>query len=453
MDESVRVISSAVQSMYEAFPYPDYSLFVPLRWQEAYASTSLFSRQLLRHKLGYTPRYSTNPRLLIAGCGDIQTSILSHWEPRSHALLSVDLSARSLRKARLRSWMMLRPSSFQQANLEDPQSMPRGPFQHIDAYGVLHHLANPARALQALSESLQPGGTMRIMVYNSRARRWMFQLSRFFALLGLSAYKVQDLAEARRLLRILAQVPALKERLQAMQPIIQENARLVDAFFHAREARLGLSYWTQSWQEAGLEPLGLMDRYAELDDLKNPLITLPSLEAWDDRIHDLRFENNLELYLWKKLGISSSAEGPAQDYRVPFGLRRRLPPLAWFRYNETRSIPRADCWRLWQAFLNWQFHGKGPVLDKLCRHFSESALQRLSRLGVVFPDQFQSRSLKKILESPMQPSMDIPKIPEAMDLQSNRELTQKCAAILLQNKLPLARMPLIWQRLAKAQEP
>ena len=47
---AVQSINQAVQGMYEAFPYPNYSLFVPLRWQEAYASGSLFALRLAQAK-------------------------------------------------------------------------------------------------------------------------------------------------------------------------------------------------------------------------------------------------------------------------------------------------------------------------------------------------------------------------------------------------------------------
>jgi SAM-dependent methyltransferase len=447
-EQAIQSINAAVQGMYEAFPYPDYSLFVPLRWQEAYASGSLFAQGLVRQKLGQNLLPEGRKRILIAGCGDVQAAIISRWEPRSHQMVGVDLSRPSLKKARIRAFMMLRPMHFLQMNLEDPRARLGEPYAHIDAYGMLHHLANPAAGLHTLSRSLLPGGTMRIMVYNSRARQWMFQMSRVFALLGLKAYERSDLQESVKLLQTMQRtLPALQDRLEGMKGIIQEPARLVDAFFHEREARLGLGYWLKAIHDAGLKTLGLMDRYAELDDLANPLLTMPTEEQLQTRIDDLRFENNLEFYLYK------DAPPPARSsiHAAPLNLRRRLPPLAWQRYAETRKLGMLQFWQLWQAFLTRNFQGHGPFLDRWARRMEPLALQRLSRLGALCPDQFQSRELQKLLISPMQRTMEAPQGVDAQSLADAPELRKHLESILLRKKLPLSRMQWIEERLKRAQ--
>jgi hypothetical protein len=293
-----------------------------------------------------------------------------------------------------------------------------------------------------------PGGTMRIMVYNSRARQWMFQISRVFALLGLKAYDRSDLQESVRLLQSMQRtLPALQDRLEGMKGIIQEPARLVDAFFHEREARLGLSYWLKAIQNAGLIPLGLMDRYAELDDLANPLLRMPVEDQLQARMDDLRFENNLEFYLYK------DAPPPArpQVHAAPLNLRRRMPPLAWQRYAETKTLGLGQFWQLWQAFLTRNFQGQSSFLDRWARRVEPLALQRLSRLGALFPDQFQSRELQKLLMSPMQSIMEAPQCPKAQALMHAPELRKQMEAILLRKKLPLSRMQWIEERLKRAQ--
>jgi len=441
-------INQAVQGMYEAFPYPDYSLFIPLRWQEAYASGSLFAQRLLQLKQGQSSQAMGRPRILIAGCGDVQTAIISRWEPRAHRLVGVDLSRPSLRKAQLRSWLLLRPMDFRNLNLEDSAADLGHSYFHIDAYGMLHHLANPARGLTTLSQALMPGGTMRIMVYNSRARQWMFQISRVFALLGLSAYEPKDLRQAAQLLKLFARtLPALQERIDAMQGIIQEPARLVDAFFHEREARLSLDYWLKAIQAAGLSMMGLMDRYAELDDLPNPLLQIPTQNQLQARIDDLRFENNLEFYLSKPQPQSAGA----LTFPAPLNLRRRLPPLAWQRYAETRSLGKLDLWQLWQTFLTYNFQGRSNYLDRWALRLNPQALQRLSRLGALFPDQFQSRELKKLLIAPMQTFMEAPALKTALPLKEVPQLQRQLEHILIEKKLPTARMRFIEERILRAQ--
>lgn len=447
-EQAIQSINAAVQGMYEAFPYPDYSLFIPLRWQEAYASGSLFAQGLVRQKLGHDLLNEGRKRILIAGCGDVQAAIISRWEPRAHRMVGVDLSGPSLQKAKIRALMMLRPMELKRLNLEDPRADLGEAYAHIDAYGMLHHLANPAAGLQTLSRALKPGGTMRIMVYNSRARQWMFQISRVFALLGLKAYDRADLQESVKLLQSMQRnLPALQERLEGMKGIIQEPARLVDAFFHEREARLGLNYWLKAIHDAGLIPLGLMDRYAELDDLANPLLRMPESDQLQARIDDLRFENNLEFYLYKDASIPPRPAAHA----APLNLRRRMPPLAWQRYAETKALGLGQSWKLWQAFLTRNFQGQSSFLDRWARRIEPLTLQRLSRLGALFPDQFQSRELQKLLLSPMQSSMEAPQNPEAQPLMNTPELRKHLEGILLRKKLPLSRMHWIEERLKRAQ--
>lgn len=448
MEQAIQSINNAVQDMYEAFPYPDYSLFIPLRWQEAYASGSLFAQRLWQQE-GSSPQ-TAEPRVLIAGCGDVQTAIISRWEPRKHRMQGIDLSRPSLRKARLRSILQLRSASFQQLNLENPQAELGGPFVHIDGYGMLHHLANPSLGLGRLSDHLLPGGTMRIMVYNSRARQWIFHMSRAFALLGLRSNQHQDRQTAVQLLHLCAQkLPALHERIIAMEPILNQPARLVDAFFHEREARLGLAYWLKAIDDAGLRPLGLMDRYAELDDLPNPLLEMPKALDLQARIDDLRFENNLEFYLAKD---NRAGSGASFAYPAPLNLRRRMPPIAWVRYAETARLGKLALWQLWQAFLTRNFQGASAPLDRWARKIPVPALQRLSRLGALFPDQFQSRELQKTLLAPMQTSMEAPTFPAAIPLSSVPELKKQWAAVLLAKGLPPERLKWIEERLLRAQQ-
>jgi hypothetical protein len=79
------------------------------------------------------------------------------------------------------------------------------------------------------------------------------------------------------------------------------------------------------------------------------------------------------------------------------------------------------------------------------------ALQRLSRLGALYPDQFQSRELQKILLAPMQKSMEAPTFPEARRLTDVPELQRELEIILVQKKLPLSRLQWIGERLTRAQ--
>src|SRR5690606_17127172 len=119
-------------------------------------------------------------------------------------------------------------------------------------------------------------------------RQWIHHLQRALHLLGLSPFDRSDLDAAQSFLQYLAgHSSALKERFAPMrQSIFQHSARFVDTFFHAREARLDLDFWLDAITKNGFRILGIFDRYAELDDLPNPLLSMPEAKAWQDRIAD-----------------------------------------------------------------------------------------------------------------------------------------------------------------------
>jgi SAM-dependent methyltransferase len=450
-----RDLAERVRAQYEAFPYPDYSLLLPLRSQEAYASNSLFAARVLENQGGSPAiRWGGEGRILLAGCGDVYPFMAGRWEPRRHRLEAVDLSARSLRRARLRCLPLLRRVAWRQGNLEDSSFALPGGLAHIDCYGVLHHLANPARVLERFGSALLPGGTARIMVYNSEARAWIRHLQRAFALLGLSGLRPGDVGRARKLAVSLAGVsPALRERFRAMRgDAFANDSRFVDTFLHAREARLGLAYWLEAIRRSGMRLFGVYDRLAELDDLPNPLLVAPGPEAWRDRIRDRRFENNLELWLARPGPAVRDAAVPRSSW-LPGPLVLREPPRNWFEYGETRDIPGMARRRLWANFLRRLGGGRCPGIDAWAGRLPPESLQRLGRLGAIFPDDFASRELKELLLLPRHDSMDPPERPVTGPVHGNPGIRAEILAILREGNLPAERLEPAMRRLDAAQRP
>lgn len=452
-EDSAPGINARVRAQYEAFPYPHYPLWLPLRAQEAYASNSLFAARLVEQQGGIAAvrRSGGGGGILLAGCGDVFPRLAASWEPRALRLTAVDISARSLRRARLRCLPRLRAIAWRQGNLEDPDFPWPAELSHIDSYGVLHHLAHPARALENFARALRPGGTARIMVYNSGARSWLRHLQKAFDLLGLSAHEAADLESARRILERAAEIsPALRERFASMRPAFADPARFVDTFMHAREARLDLGYWLRAAAGAGLRAVGLFDRHAELDDLENPLLAFPAEEALRERVADRRFENNLELYLVKPDQVNMKV---TVTHMLPWGLFPQSPPVNWFAYPETQAIPWMARRRLWWNFLRGiSGRARAPV-DAWAARLGPSALQRLGRLGALFPDDFASAELRALLRRPLHASMEPPDFAAPGPLESDRALRTQAAAILAGRGLPERRLALAMRRLAAAQLP
>lgn len=451
-------ISARVKAQYEAFPYPHYSLLLPLRTQEAYASNSLFAARILEQR-GETPALRRNGSgVLLAGCGDTFPYMATFWEPRRQPLTAVDLSAGSLRRARLRCLPRLRNIAWRQGNLEDPDFEPPSALSHIDCYGVLHHLADPALVLGRFARALSPGGTARIMVYNSEARRWIHHVQRAFALLGLSAFRREDRARGQRLLERLAEVsPALRERFAPMRRgAFADASRFVDTFLHAREARLDLPHWLRALEESGLRLIGVFDRHGELDDLPNPLLEPPDAEAWSARIADRRFENNLELYLAKAGAAETGAPEGRVRHTLPSSQFLKSPPLSWFEYAETQSLPWTTRRLLWTHFLHrlcGSDRGPEESAEAWLGRMSTGALQRLARLGALFPDDFRSRELRALLLRPMQDSMEPPESAAPGRIWDREDIRAEVLGILEAAGLPKRRLDPVMNRLDAAQRP
>jgi hypothetical protein len=450
LEPLVLKINEDVKRQYEAYPYPDYSLFIPLRAQEAFASHSLFSGQLLRER-GIIPaiRSDKNASILIAGSGDVLPFVLSFWEAESSTIYALDISEKNIQRARLRS--IFRPHSFhwRVQNLEDQSWALPSALAHVDSYGVLHHLAKPAECIRRLSENLEMNGTCRIMVYNSSARHWIHQLQASFHLLGLSAFDRSDLDRALTLLKELMRAsPRYGERLSPMRTsIFHHSARFVDTFFHAHEGRLTLDEWLKAFADAGLEPIGLYDRYAELDDLKNPLLTFPSVEALTARIADRRFENNFEIFLAK---TKETAHHRDRVVKQPTRWGLKMPPKAWFSYTETNALPLILQFKLWRAFVQTMTEVKPPILDKTFRLMKAEAIQRLARVGAIFPSNSESVEIKELMQKPIHDVMDPPEFLAEVSLSKDERL-QKLLQDLASVKGRTSVLPEVMQRLEEGQ--
>ena len=405
-------LTEAVRSLYERHPYPRYPLFARPRWQEGYLACSAFSARLASDLTGaVAPKDGAT--VLIAGGGEILPYVIRRLEPTSRRLISIDLSRRSINRARLRLALARGKAELRRGDVNDylATGEPGQVFSHIDAYGVLHHLPNPTATLSLIAQRLAPGGTARIMVYNSRARDWIWHLQRFHALLGVDGLNGGDLAAARKLLGRLAEVlPALQGRLKQMgAATIANDARFADTFLHPREARVDIATWFCALEKCGLKAVGLFDRYAELDDLPNPLWRCPTTAELSDRADDRRFENNLELFVVKpgvKNRVAPAEPGFGIEERPGVGLS--FPPRAWFTFNETRHLGLATRLKLWRNHRRWTLTGESGDLDDVLKKMPEAAASRLARLGAVLPGQVRDDALREALKAPLAAVMESP---------------------------------------------
>jgi 2-polyprenyl-3-methyl-5-hydroxy-6-metoxy-1,4-benzoquinol methylase len=140
-------VSAAVQSQYEANPYPRW-----VRMQQGFPAA---------------PRAQDVRRILVAGCGTGQHAISVAQRFPQASVLAVDLSLASLAYAKRKT--TLSNIEYRQADILGLGGIEER-FDLIECSGVLHHLADPFEGWQILAGLRKPGGLMRIGLYSETGR-------------------------------------------------------------------------------------------------------------------------------------------------------------------------------------------------------------------------------------------------------------------------------------------
>lgn len=409
----------AVAKLYNRFPYPNYPLLARPCWQDGFLASSFFAGRLaVQPRNGVRQQNPPRGDVLVAGCGEILPYIIRKWEPLQATTVNVDLSRRSLRRARFRTALSRGKSEFHEADIVsflDRCGDESRTFAHIETFGMLHHMNDPAPAIVGMVRQLAPGGTFRVMVYNSPARDWIHALQDYFAEIDLSIDNNDPLDSIKNCRKILADFatrsPLLADRLRAIGPHTMGNpARVADTFLHPQELRWPISRWFELFASAGLRLTGIYDRYGELDDLPNPLLAdenkLDLSHELTIRAADRRFEGNLEMIWTKdpKPGTHALASTLSRSAGHLMRLKFMRPPHIWFDFEETRNLSTGSKMQIWHAFID------ARKLVPSAWGKNHRTLQRLARLGAILPDQLDPESAK-IASEPLEDLMSPPDIP------------------------------------------
>lgn len=153
--------TAVVRAFYEACPFPDYDDLETVADLVAKAQRGTFA-SLLNDQIPF------RTRVLDLGCGTGQLAIYLSLATRH--VVGLDVSAASLRlgQAFARQGKLPRVR-FVQSDLFNAGLRP-GAFDYVIANGVLHHTADPAAALAAVSRLARPGGYVVVGLYNRYAR-------------------------------------------------------------------------------------------------------------------------------------------------------------------------------------------------------------------------------------------------------------------------------------------
>ncbi|ERN40641.1 methyltransferase domain protein [Rubidibacter lacunae KORDI 51-2] len=245
---------AAVAKLYDAYPFPPEPLLDEpppgYNWRWVWDAAYNFCTQ-------QRPARS-NVRILDAGCGSgVGTEYLAHLNPDA-SVLGIDISPGTLDVARERCQRSgANNVEFRCLPLEAAAELP-GKFELINCVGVLHHLPNPVRGIQALAPKLAPGGILHVFVYAEYGRWEIRLMQQAIALLqsNRSDYR-EGVKLGRALFAALPETNRLVRRERERWSLEnQRDANFADMYVHPQE----IDYTTETLFEliaaSGLEFVG-----------------------------------------------------------------------------------------------------------------------------------------------------------------------------------------------------
>ncbi|MFN4065841.1 MAG: class I SAM-dependent methyltransferase [Thermosynechococcus sp.] len=252
---SAAEITAAVRQLYNTYPFPPEPLLDEpppgYNWRWSWPAAYSFC----------TGRYPSqlDVAILDAGCGTgVGTEYLAHLNPQAK-ITALDLSEGALEIARERCRRSGATNvQFHHLSLEDVAQLGQT-FQMINCVGVLHHLPDPQRGIQALADVLAPGGIFHIFVYGERGR-WEIKLMQqaIALLLGGDRHNYREgVAIGRQLFAALPENNRLKKREQERWSL--ENQRdecFADMYVHPQEIDYTIASLFDLIAASGLEFVG-----------------------------------------------------------------------------------------------------------------------------------------------------------------------------------------------------
>ncbi|PZO23063.1 MAG: SAM-dependent methyltransferase [Leptolyngbya foveolarum] len=164
--DSQTAVSSAVAKLYDTYPFPPEPMLDEAppgyNWRWHWPSAYSFCT-------GRRPQ-TDKVRILDAGCGTgVGTEYLVHLNFEAE-VIGIDLSAGAIAVATERCQRSgANRVTFHNLSIYDVEQVP-GEFDLINCVGVLHHMPDPIRGIQALAKKLKPGGILHIFVYAELGR-------------------------------------------------------------------------------------------------------------------------------------------------------------------------------------------------------------------------------------------------------------------------------------------
>lgn len=240
MDNKRSNFLASVKDQYEDYPYPPRD---PEKERSALICTESDSLGKISHYC-FNGKLApdSHPRILVAGGGTGDATIFLAEQLRGHAaeIVYLDLSTASMDIAKKRAVTRgLTNINWLQGSILDLPQMDIGKFDYINCCGVLHHLKNPTKGLQALKSCQKDDGAIGIMVYAKYGRTGIYHMQQLMKLVNTG---VSDLSEkienTRRIFKTLPESHTLKSGpvpLTDAKLAELSDSDLVDLFLHTQD--------------------------------------------------------------------------------------------------------------------------------------------------------------------------------------------------------------------------
>ncbi|MBS0964760.1 class I SAM-dependent methyltransferase [Acetobacter okinawensis] len=277
---------AGLAAQYEAYPYPERNPQDETR--RLFIGSPSHLREVDYWVFGAQRPRSKSMRVLVAGCGTGDGAIMLATQlaraDRPAEVVCLDRSTKALSIAQARAQTRkLDNIRFIEGSLNELDALELGLFDYIDCCGVLHHLPNPAAALQTLERHLIPGGGMGLMVYAPFGRTGVYMLQDALEKLApLTQSPEERLDVARRVMRTLPATAWLRQNGNFGDHLSGGDAGLYDLLLNPRDRAYTITDFLALLDQAGLEPAALMEpaRYDPALFLPDPrlrarLATLP----------------------------------------------------------------------------------------------------------------------------------------------------------------------------------
>jgi SAM-dependent methyltransferase len=249
-----QTISAAVAELYNTYPFPPEPILdepppgYNWRWNWSAAYNFCTGQKPQRQDI----------RILDVGCGTgVGTEYLVHLNPHAQ-VTGIDLSSGALDVARERCKRSGADCvEFHHLSLYDVEQIP-GRFDMINCVGVLHHLPDPIRGIQALATKLAPGGILHIFVYAELGRREIQLMQEAIALLQSDRRDYREgVSIGRQIFASLPENNRLVKREQERWSL--ENQRdecFADMYVHPQEVDYNINTLFELIDASGLNFVG-----------------------------------------------------------------------------------------------------------------------------------------------------------------------------------------------------